>query len=300
MIEHKSGVIITIDVTITSSDLPAELISVQQLYTMTYKDVSASVDSFSRSGNPGYIVGKPILAGVRVENFVALSGDSEQYLTMVTGSASGDCITDSLNRRQVLFGENFRSGCLIKSTLSDLTDRCDYIQSHVIEALLGPTRTIAVDGTLYIASFGNSNPLKIGDWVEVLITNEVLEGSCKGVAMHLEVLYANHGAHDNPQARIIGAKLTFEPIELEFMCVGSYCQTYSQEQVQKFEMVTSVAFVDVTSAPEQAFAAKPAVRSKLPANFFHPYYISNSSSQNGISCSMFILMSSLFSIFIVY
>ena len=260
--------------TLTVDDLPIDVTSVSQTYTIKYVDVNAADDTYSRSGNPGYLVGRPLLAGVRVENFITLNGDNNQYLTMVTASANGDCQSDSLNRRQILFGENFRSGCIVRATLDDLDNRCELIQAYVIEAMLGPTRTLQVDGSLYIASFGNSDPLRIGDWIQVIVANEVVEGSCKGVATHLEILYADHGELHNPQARIVGAKLTFEPIEFEFLCVQPYCESNANDMSQQFEMVTSVSFVDVTKAPVEAFAEKPVVKSKLPANFFHPYYLS--------------------------
>lgn len=278
MVSYKSGVITEVKATLITSDLSADSTTISQLYTMKYEDLSADDNSFSRSGNPGYLIGKPLLAGIRVENFITLNGNNNQYLTMVTASATGDCVTDSLNRRKILFGENFRSGCVVKATLGDLDNDCQYIQSQVIEAMLGPSRTIEVDGTLYIASFGNSDPLRLGDWVQVIVANEVVEGSCKGVATHLEVLYADHGELHNPQARIIGAKLTFEPIKFEFMCLGSHCQANTKDVTEQFEMITSVTFVDVTQAPVQAFSEKPVVKSKLPANFFHPYYLSHGTS----------------------
>lgn len=275
-ITHEAGSLVTIGASITTHDLNGALTAVQQKYTLSYIEVNQNSTGFRRSGNPGYLVGEPVLAGREGEggNFVDLNGDRSKYLTMVSASAEGDCVTDSLRRESILFGTDYRSGCVWRLKRAST---CNDISTLVIEALLGPTRSIATDGSLRIASFGNSDPLKIDDWVKVVVNNQLNAQGCSGAALHLEILYANIGALSNPQSMIIGAELVLKSTSLEFQCVGPFCLPQNSEATQSFEMVTSVAFVDVTQPSVAAIAEKPVASSKLPYNFFHPYYVMSSS-----------------------
>lgn len=76
------------------------------------------VNVTERSGNPGYIVGKPVRAGIRYinesfgnRNIIVENGYD---LSLVKSSATGTCLTDAGNRVQVNFGQEMRSGCLIR------------------------------------------------------------------------------------------------------------------------------------------------------------------------------------------
>ena len=272
-IRHQAGSLTNIDVFISLTDISGDVTAVEQTHTLTFLEQNQT-STFKRSGNPGYIVGQPVLAGKRIEDYIDLNGDRFKYLTMVTASSDGDCVSDSLLRESVLFGEDMRAGCLWRLKRSDLAS-CRDMQAQIVEALLGPSRSINNDGSLYLATFGNSDPLKIGDWVKVIVVNQLSDKLCTGVFLHLEILYAYIGALSNPQAKIVGAKLTLKSTELDYYCWGPFCQSQNDDQTQNVEMVSSVAFVDVSEPAVAAIAEEPVAASKLPADFFHPYYIEN-------------------------
>lgn len=239
----------------------------------------------------GYIVGEPVIAGRLSSSVIELSGDRNRYLTVISPRADGTCVSDSTLRASVRFGENLRTGCLLRLSYDELRTDCSALLDNTIQALLGPDRTLDTDGSIYIASFGNSNPLKVGDWVPILVTSPPSGVSCVGVAMHLEILYSYVGDLGNPQAMITGSKLYFDTIDNKFMCVGSYCLSENLDATQNFEVVSSVAFIDVSAAPEAVFAEVPVTEARLDENFFEPY-----SAQSRATRSVFQLTSTFISL----
>jgi len=115
----------------------------------------------SRSGNPGYLPGKPILMGFLVknesgENFFIQRNDSSFLSVMKTSLSCDDDLTDeryekisflltpwpnesylSKFRHLVKFGENYYSGCTIQLSQSELYEQCDLIKNRIIGKLVG-------------------------------------------------------------------------------------------------------------------------------------------------------------------
>ena len=86
------------------------------IYTYLFQANDVNVTQWS--GNPGYVVGKPVRAGIRYVNesfgnrMVIVENGYD--LSVVKSSATGTCLTDIDNRVQVNFGQEIRSGCLIR------------------------------------------------------------------------------------------------------------------------------------------------------------------------------------------
>ncbi|XP_038053223.1 tectonic-1-like [Patiria miniata] len=257
-----------------------------QKYTVAFFKAD-EVDTFSRSGNPGYIPGMPILAGNLVSQLVdgetrfsiELSSDRNNWLTVVKSTADGTCETNPDSRIPVNFGEDLRTGCMVSVTFSDTADRCQIIQDAALNALNGVTRE-------YVATFGNSDVENVGDWVPILyeqITgspSSSVEGTCNNmvVALHIEVIYANVGSLVNPQAKILGVRYNYaEGKTLSYTCAGAYCQTGSGSVLQNFEITSSVAFIDASTLPTPILAEDPGFEDKLPNDFFYPFTIGRSS-----------------------
>lgn len=100
-----------------------------------------------------------------------------------------------------------------------------------------------------MATYGNSAPEKTGDWVQVLLDpadatpSKVIDrlamtgltilsfqptstpGVCTNVrlGMHVEVLYANSGSLNNPQAKVLGVRFRMEnPQEIRFQVYSAF------------------------------------------------------------------------------
>ncbi|XP_030837337.1 tectonic-1 [Strongylocentrotus purpuratus] len=242
------------------------------------------VDVYPRSGNPGYVIGQPLMAGNLVEETqpdesikqaISVGADPDSWLTVVRSSGDGTCVNDSDSRLPITFGENLRSGCTIQVSYESVSDVCGLIQATALNALNG-------NHPSHVATFGSSLPEVVGDWVEIFedpissnpVSNE--QGVCNNMymALHVEVLYANVGALANPQAKIIGVRYNYPDASgqtLRYQCIGPYCQQGAESLVQNFEVSVSVEFIDASTNPTASWAEKPAVESKLPNDFFYPF-----------------------------
>ncbi|XP_052705703.1 tectonic-1-like isoform X3 [Crassostrea angulata] len=293
---------------IQASDLPL---------TQTYGSSFTSVNEVNktiteRSGNPGYIVGKPVRAGVLVQNSTLALGDryaivEDMYnLTIIRGSATGTCLTDSANREQINFGINMVSGCLIRFNLFNVSadQYCSAMQDTVIDAMEGVVDTLTRDDPTIqrrVATYGNSNPLVPGDWVQILRnaptpttaqdTTVTQEGpKCTiSMGMHTEILYANTGALANPQPKIIGVSFKYEPKQdIIYTCAGTRCTAGNTDVDQSYEVRHSVTFIDA-SQPATGYVGEPPVfLAKVPYDFFYPFI--SSSTRTGLSSYLYLVI----------
>ncbi len=144
-----------------------------------------------KSGNPGYISGKPILAGTLTskdgKSAVSLTTNPSMYgLTLpmevvLPGSVRPTCSssTDRSHRSPVLFGQTTVSSCTKYYTLAELKSNCAAIRKDIYT-----TQTLTVAGLDLIGKFGNASLLNVQDWVSVI--NDVPE-SVKGDKVMLTV-----------------------------------------------------------------------------------------------------------------
>ncbi|XP_033638805.1 tectonic-1-like [Asterias rubens] len=278
--QNGSGLIETADVQLVlGSILPGVLLFNQKFSTAFVK--MGESGTFPRSGNPGYVVGKPLLAGNLVRQVVdgitrssiELSSDPNNWLTVIKSNAIGTCETNPDIRTPVTFGEDMRSGCMIRVTYSDTADSCSVIQSAALNALNGVMRE-------YVATFGNSDVENVGDWVPIIVEDIVggpsstIEGTCNNMVMgvHIEVIYANVGSLANPQPKILGVRYNYaESRTLRYKCSGAFCQTGPDTLLQQFEVVSSVSFIDASTGPAVILAEDPGFEDKLANDFFYPF-----------------------------
>ncbi|XP_040848344.1 tectonic-3 isoform X2 [Ochotona curzoniae] len=198
-----------------------------------------------RSGNPGFIVGKPLLA---------LTGDISHSMTLLQSQGNGMC---SIKRHEVQFGVNAISGCKLK--LSRVG--CPGLQREIYQALHGQPRAE------YVAIFGNADPAQRGGWTKILRRNCSLSAvNCTScctipVALEIQVLWAYVGLLSNPQAHVSRARFLYQ------------CQTIQDsEQLMEVSLTTLVNFVDITQKPEPP-RGQPRVDWKLPFDFFFPFKV---------------------------
>ncbi|XP_072015474.1 tectonic-3-like [Amphiura filiformis] len=245
------------------------------------------VDVFERSGNPGYVIGEPLMAGNLVQlaepdgiikKSIELGNDRNNWLTIVKGTADGTCVTDADSRTPVTFGEDVRSGCTIRVSYENVSNICEFIQASALNALTGQMPE-------YVAMFGNSAVEVVGDWVPIIVDDLLglpsspSSGTCINMvmALHIEVLYANVGSLANPQAKVIGVRYNYaEGKILKYHCSGAYCQVGADSLTQSFEVASSVGFVETSDYPEAVLAERPSFDSKLPNDFFYPFTFGSS------------------------
>ncbi|XP_076116291.1 tectonic-1-like isoform X1 [Mytilus galloprovincialis] len=287
----------TADVKFVLQDITTTNLPLSQTFTSKFTGVN-DVNVTERSGNPGYIVGKPVRAGIRYinesfgnRNIIVENGYD---LSLVKSSATGTCLTDVGNRVQVNFGQEMRSGCLISFNLGPTTmaDDCIAMQQMINVALEGSDDYVNVEPikNRYVATFGNSEPEQTGDWVPILqfpagttgaspVQN--LDGpSCQlSMGMHIQVVYSSLGSKANPQAKILGVAFIYEKLQtITYTCSGSTCQPGNANVDQSFEISQSVSFVDVSAPATGAVGDAPIFIAKIPNDFFYPFGTGTGSS----------------------
>ncbi|XP_038599751.1 tectonic-3 [Tachyglossus aculeatus] len=216
--------------------------SLQQHFTLLFrpfKQSTAASLALPRSGNPGYIVGMPLLA---------LTGGTRHSVSILQSQGDGSC---SELRHQVQFGVNVLSGCKLRIEERD----CSQVQSKLYTSLQG------VPSPDRLAIFGNAELTQKGEWTRVLTRNcGTLDKSCSiPVSLEIQVLWAHVGLLSNPQAQVLGARYLYK------------CQSRNLSvQVTEVSLSTFVTFTDITQRPE-APRGQPKKEWKLPFDFFFPF-----------------------------
>lgn len=272
---NSSTDIVSVEVDIVLGSVTADVgLDLRQKVSISFSKAGGNDTAFQRSGNPGYIIGKPLVAGKLVtvdsKDAIFLSSDSNTWLTIISPSANGAC-DNSTARTSVTFGVDMRTGCTISVALKE--SKCTLIQERVLNTLLG-------DPPTHVASFGNSAVNNVGDWVKILNVekpaNEAREvdGECRNMilGLHIEVLFANFGFLANPQPRIVGVMYKYDdPKDIKYQCAGVQCQPGSSSLKQQVEVVTSVGFVDVSDKPVAQIKPRPTFEAKASSDFFFPF-----------------------------
>ena len=193
-------------------------------------------ENYSKSGNPGYLAGKPVISGHLVENeeqpFIELN---PKTLSVSEAGNDGLCDLNTVeNRVPIEFGLNIKQGCSIFVNKTTLSEKCWDIKQKTFEMLAGIKFTDLETKLKLVATFGNSDVLKVGDWVRVLYHNipdyghadRPDPGRCPSLVktLHIEILHASIGSLANPQAKIIGVMFKFgKPDDERFNCIGLAC-----------------------------------------------------------------------------
>ncbi|XP_055281001.1 tectonic-3 isoform X2 [Moschus berezovskii] len=215
----------------------------QNVVSQAFQQSTAASLSGYRSGNPGYIVGKPLLV---------LTGDIRHSMTLVQSQGDGTC---SIKRHKVQFGVNAVSGCKLRLKRVD----CSHLQQEIYQILHGSPRPE------HIAIFGNADPAQKGEWTGILSRNySVSDMHCTSccvipVSLEIQILWAYIGLQSNPQAHVSGARFLYQ-----FQSIQD-----SQPETE-VPLTTVVTFVDITQKPEPP-RGQPRMDWKYPFDFFFPF-----------------------------
>lgn len=305
---NNTGGIVTVTVDLVLRSVASGLSDTEQEFTYAFQEQNEA-SLFTRSGNPGYLRGNPVLAGrlitsstvtVRVFNessnetviisnsYIELSPRPQDWLTSsgypastpTDPRSSRDCLSAPMVPVSVRFGEDRRSGCLMHYDVDNLTQSCSVLQSVSRSILPVPT------GITHVGEFGNSLPNDTSSWVEILTSNSVTSPSASvvgvqcpnvRVGLSLEVLYAKTGRLAEPQLRIVGVQYSFVHANVYYQCYNSQCVS-GRSPTQSVELVSSTTFIDVSSQLRPELQEVPVTGGQLPYDFFYPFVRSNSVS----------------------
>lgn len=225
-----------------------------------------------RSGNPGYVFGMPVLAGV-----LATNGGAQAIAARVPGLRipgaphSATCPSgpaDYERHTVVRFGVDLKSSCKVDTTAAQLERLCE---AGGAPASLGTNDT-------HVGTFGNADPLDKSAWVAATMSApssqtswSVEERRCRGLVtgVHWRFLWANTGTAANPQPKIVAAERYYSAEDVAWVRAPGAPSTATQPI-----FLSSTATFIQYDVEEAAYAPPPppAIFS-IPWDSFYPFLV---------------------------
>lgn len=268
-----------------------------QQFEVTYEWAELDKEkSFSRSGNPGYIIGKPLIIGTlqinktnNVENRYISFNKTNSFLTLPIAMKTGEC--NEIDRYVLAFGENIKLKCSVSvHTYNFNTTSCIELQNLTMQFLIKDSLfniTQTDQYNIYIAKLGNFSNNDITDWVQILLDRmpqNVLIGwsandrlYCSGLitSIHLNVLYSSLTKPKKlNNYNIIAVGITFSA---ESNVSWTKCLSENCTDILKVDIVSYVTFHDISKPSKYYFVGGPNLDITLPHDFFYPF-LSHSTS----------------------
>ncbi|XP_029960700.1 tectonic-2 [Salarias fasciatus] len=210
------------------------------------------------SGNPGYQVERPVIAGIintSDNNTGLMERTSVNFWKPVS-----DGLCSTAEKKQILFGVNSTSGCLLPVSQHNLT-QCALLRENVA------TLQTALITAEYVAKTGNPDYLTIADWVNItfdtLNSSTVFEetsGTCDGIPSHQHIQVwsvITSMAEGIPQREIHGVQVSYGLSTWTLDCGGGDVSVCSDPgETWLFSITSSVTFIDIpinTRPPKTRF-----------------------------------------------
>ncbi|XP_074530834.1 tectonic-1-like [Halichoeres trimaculatus] len=251
-----SGKITNVTVALVLGFVSGAVLSLEQEFQVVFVQEDQEEAAVPSSGNPGYVLGLPLVSGTKVADSISRSMDPRDTLSLLYSPQDQDCLQGRHQRSPVLFGLDSASGCTLR--LEDAAN-CSQISQVLLDILRGPNYP------QYVASFGNSpldSPL---DWVEVRSNfNPGETQSCSiPLSRHLEIEWTKYGSLVNPQVQIVGVR---EIIQTNSSSLASLSAGSPILSVR-----SSVRFTPVSAPARPGYRATPTINARLPVDFFFPF-----------------------------
>ncbi|DAA20602.1 tectonic-1 precursor [Bos taurus] len=251
-----TGEVIKADLFLLLGAVSSAMVPLQQKFEIYF--IQQNAKPVPLSGNPGYVVGLPLVAGFQPQKGSGIIQTTNRYgqLTLLRSTTEQDCLAAEGIRAPVLFGYNMQSGCKLRLTKA-LT--CRLVAQKMKSLLKGQGFPD------YVAPFGNSQAQDVLDWVPVYFITQTshVKDSCQlPVALTVEVKWTKYGSLLNPQAKIVNVTAR--------LISSSFPETNSGNE-RTILISTAVTFVDVSAPAEAGFRARPTINARLPFNFFFPF-----------------------------
>ncbi|XP_073343079.1 tectonic-1-like [Pagrus major] len=253
---NPAGEIVNVKVSVVLGFVHEAAVSMEQEFLITFAQEDEEEAAVHYSGNPGYVVGLPLVSGTRTADGIVQSVDPRETLSLLHSTEDKDCLLGPHQHFPVLFGLDSVSGCTLR--LLD-ADNCSLVSHVLLDVLRGPNYTP------YVASFGNS-PLGYPlDWLPV--KNNFNPGEAQScsipLSLHLEIEWTKYGSLVNPQTQIVNIReiIQTNTTSLELLSGGSSI----------LSVRSSVAFIPVSAPARPGYRATPTIDAKLPFDFFFPF-----------------------------
>ena len=254
----------SLEISIVLIDVADEGLPFTQTFSVSFRTVDNNAFNVTpqvRSGNPGYLVGRPVLAA----QVATGSATSNNDIFLVRPDATGMC---SNFRQPLLFRQDQRTGCRVAINSTDCSALQGQINKILSDVIFNTSNMLP-----YIAMFGNVNisSFAISEWLPVTqgatSASPVLNSTgCDGMVLgaRYDISFADTGTVTSPQPQIVAVRHSYAESEfLPFICPPGTCN-------QSVEVSTSVDFVDVSETLLSQQRSIPTIEEKFPINFLFP------------------------------
>ncbi|CAD7927036.1 unnamed protein product [Amoebophrya sp. A120] len=265
------------DIVATSTD-----ITFTTSVSFVYNSGTASV---ARSGNPGYLFGKPLLlekcgqstsSGCTSFVTTAAHGLPGVSLGECEYASSSNTVKFQVEQIPVNFGEDTVAGCSLSFTAAELATFCAASANEIVMLQPVPTTGTGTSqksynyGFSHVGAWGSSDRSNMADYVEIQAstadTTKTTTDPCEKLQTQTyEFAYAPFGEQTNPQYKITGAwaKRTYATLK----------HTLSDpSKKQSFPFFVNIQFVKQadTAELELNIPPRPDLPVYLPSDVFYP------------------------------
>jgi len=283
-----------------------------QFVSSSNSQVSAAngnLDTRQRSGNPGYVVGKPVLFGhASTANKVVYPASgglqvpsplSPFNAANPQGFGSGACpltFNDTTGLTQVLFGRDMAAGCTARLSISELEAVCCQGSQYCSPGTRQFSQLSDDSGVPFFLAFspgvvgiyGSADPLDSSQWLPLEYTAPLdlarrwdpLTSTCYNMytGLNIRLLVASTGEAIYPQNKIVAA--------LAELVVEDW--TFSLPPLttakQAFPLAVAVSFISLPLSSDTAYSPPPPpVLFKVPYDVFYPFTV-NEASPSRMPC----------------
>ncbi|XP_051888089.1 tectonic-1-like [Pristis pectinata] len=254
IVYNSKGKIVNVSAAFVLGAINSSKEPVQQRFQISF--IQEKTVGVPISGNPGYVVGLPLVAGFGPNATIGIIQSKNRFgqLTVMKSSTTQECLQMVGLRTPVLFGYNLNSGCIMRIT--NITT-CHQWSRIIKNVLIGQNFPQSV------ASFGNTPVQNVKDWVTIKQATSIIQRCACEVpeSLLLEVKWTKYGSLINPQAKIVEVTQT----------IGETCILKSLKTATNLHISTSVKFIDVSASAQPGYKSKPVLDINLPYDFFFPF-----------------------------
>ncbi|KAK0079827.1 hypothetical protein PV326_008514, partial [Microctonus aethiopoides] len=248
-------------------------------------------DLVYRSGNPGYLIGKPLIIGTLKFNTtddIAMgnnySNKTNYFLTVPLAQKNGDCYED--NRYIVALGEDLKLKCHVSLKTKNFSMKsCEELHDKILSIFFQQSLVNVTEiehYKIYISKLGNItiNNNNVSNWNQILLnkvpdkilrsekTNEQIQCSSLTTSIRVDILYSLLPKPENiDNYKIIGIGVTLSDENI----IWPKCVTRNCTDSLDIELVTYVKFHDISTPKTYYYAGGPNLDISLPYDFFYPF-----------------------------
>jgi hypothetical protein len=310
--------------------------TILQKYSVTFSSGPAAATSNDignkiyrgRSGNPGYLMGLPVLFGTEQSADASvglktvgmwkdgLLGPSVMRAydsNDVYNFGNGACpkIGGKFGTQQILFGYDSVQSCQMQLTRADLeglccsgTD-CTTTETTDYAGSTGAPYWYSNVTAGYIGMYGNSDPLDISQWIPIAVTSASTTrswsdytGVCSGMVtgINYKFLVVSTAERSFPQNKIVSAEIEYSTSDLY-----SNIPFDDTTSTEAWTLTSTVSFVFSTQDEIEGYSPPaPPVLFKVPYDVFYPFYISPATSNKSFYSITVVIASIIVSIITVH